>query len=42
VKLSLKETDDNEDFFIGYNAHYQDEYGLDVLGALGLELEEKT
>ena len=41
VKKGLQEIDDNETFFVGYNEHYIDEYGLDVLAELGLALEEK-
>ena len=42
VKMGLKEMDDNESFFVGYNEHYIEEYGLDVLAELGLGLEEKA
>ena len=41
VLAGLKETEDNSDFFIEYENYYNDEYGLDVLAALGLGLEEK-
>ena len=40
VMVSLKETDGNEDFFVGYDKYYKEEYGLDVLAELGLGLEE--
>ena len=39
---SLKETDDNDDFFVDYDKYYKYEYGLDVLGELGLGLEEEN
>jgi hypothetical protein len=42
VKMGLKEMDDNENFFVGYNEHYIEEYGLDVLAELWLGLEENT
>lgn len=42
VKVSLKETDGNEDFFIGYDSYYKSELGLDVLAELGMALEERT
>ena len=41
VGKSLDETGDNDDFFIGYDEYYKEEYDLDVLGELGLGLEEK-
>ncbi len=41
VGTSLDETENNDDFFIGYDQYYKSEYGLDVLGELGLGLEEK-
>ena len=42
VKAGLKETDNNVDFFVGYDTYYKEEYGLDVLAELGLALEEKN
>lgn len=42
VVVSLKETEDNIEFFKDYDVYYKEEYGLDVLAELGLGLEEKT
>ena len=39
LATSLKEPDDNDVFFVGYDKHYKEEYGLDVLGELGMGLE---
>lgn len=40
VKMSLECTEDDETFFVEYSKYYKDEYGLDVLGELGMGLEE--
>lgn len=37
---SLKCTEDDEKFFVTYDSHFKEEYGLDVLGELGLGLED--
>lgn len=39
--LNLDCTADDENFFLEYEKYYKDEYDLDVLAALGMELEEK-
>ena len=42
VKVSLQCTEDNELFFKDYDAYFKYEYGLDVLGELGLGLESNS
>ena len=39
VMTSLRCTEDNEKFFLDYDAYFKEEYGLDVLGELGLGIE---
>lgn len=39
--LNLDCTQDDENFFVEYDKYYKSEYGLDVLAALGMELEGK-
>lgn len=39
VTVSLECTEDDSNFFLEYDKYYKDEYGLDVLGELGLGLE---
>ena len=39
VSVSIQETEDNSDFFAGYDKYYKEEFGLDVLAELGLGLD---
>ena len=39
VFMNLQYTGDDADFFVEYEKYYREEYGLDVLGELGLGLE---
>lgn len=39
VLTELQCTEDDENFFIDYDKYYREEYGLDVLGALGLGIK---
>ena len=41
VNVNLQCTEDDVNFFLEYENYFKEEYGLDVLGALGLGLEEK-
>ena len=41
VYAGLEETNDNPDFFTGYDSYYKTELGLDVLGELGLAIEKE-
>lgn len=41
VMVNLQCTEDDSNFFLEYDKYYKDEYGLDVLGELGLGLEEE-
>lgn len=41
VRMALKATEDDENFFIDYEKYYKDEMDLDVLAELGLRLEGK-
>lgn len=41
VDINLQCTEDDENFFLEYDKYYKSEYGLDVLGELGLGLEDK-
>ena len=40
IKLSLECTTDDESFFVEYAKYYKEEYDLDVLGVLGMGLED--
>ena len=39
VLTELKCTEDDENFFIEYDKYYREEYGLDVLGKIGLGID---
>lgn len=39
VKLSMKCTEDDENFFLEYNKYYKEEYDLHVLKELGLAIK---
>ena len=41
VKTSISCTEDDEHFFLEYANYYKEEYGLDVLGELGLAIEKE-
>lgn len=42
VRLALKATEDDENFFIDYEKYFLEEMDLDVLAELGLRLEGKN
>ena len=41
IKLALKATEDDEDFFADYGKYYKEELDLDIFAELGLKLEGK-